>query len=439
MNKLDLQYHLAVQSDTARKTIYDQQLLQVGQLQVSQELKDAVISYALRVQKSLVLLTQQDFIEINNYLKNIFIEKQLTYLIPFDLIDLYQEVIKIVITELEQKLKQSSENISNKKILHTAPHHDDIILGYYPFMMKLLKENKNHILYITDGSNGVADEYIIHLLADCLSIEKIILQQMVFENFYQQLLELFAEGFHQDNHEKIMQARKFIFLKIIVEIFGSTSVDQLREQIMHLHESLLESPYLEILKGRLRQSESDSKWMILQGHIDNVTHFGAAFYHDDSYQAINRDIDLFVKYLEQIQPDMITIALDPCGVGPTTHFMSLQVIAKALQKYGNKNIEIIAYRNVWSAFTIAQSSVMIRVTPQEIDLMTSIFLTCFATQKKPIFPSPLDDGPFSKIVTQFMEQQGQDLAILLGKQEVSDSYLFLQKLTIDELLQFARL
>lgn len=442
MNKSDLPYYSAIQADCAHTTMDDQQAVQAVSslpLQVSKELEDAVICYALRMQKPLSILSKEDFSEICQQFPQAFLEQKLSNFPTNILIDRYQQVVQVVIPKLEQKLQQGRKIITNKTIVHTAPHHDDIVLGYHPFAMRLLEKNKNHILYVTNGSNGVSDEYVIDLLQACLQIDKTMVQQIVFESFYQQLLEQFAQAFRDQNHEKIEQVRRFVFLKIMVEVFGCTTADQLYEQLICLSDTLPMSPYLDLLKGRLRQSESDSKWMILQGHCDNVTHFGASFYDDDSYQAIDRDVQALTAYLEQTQPDIITVALDPCGVGPTTHFISLQVIAKALQKYGNKNIEILGYRNVWSAFTITQTSMMVQATNQEIDLMNSIFLSCFATQKKPLFPSPLHDGPFSEIVLQFMQQQGQDLAILLGKQQKSDTYLFLQKLTIDEFLKLAGL
>lgn len=47
-----------------------------------------------------------------------------------------------------------------KRILHTAPHHDDIMLGYYPILSRLLEEGDNNVAYITSGTNGVKNEYI---------------------------------------------------------------------------------------------------------------------------------------------------------------------------------------------------------------------------------------------------------------------------------------
>ncbi len=45
-------------------------------------------------------------------------------------------------------------------ILHTAPHHDDIMLSYHPIAVALLANNQNHIAYATSGFNAVTNAYI---------------------------------------------------------------------------------------------------------------------------------------------------------------------------------------------------------------------------------------------------------------------------------------
>ncbi len=67
--------------------------------------------------------------------------------------------------ELYKKIELGKQSICNKTILHTAPHHDDILLGYFPYVVRNLSGNIHHVLYVTSGANGVSDRYLAeHML-----------------------------------------------------------------------------------------------------------------------------------------------------------------------------------------------------------------------------------------------------------------------------------
>ena len=131
--------------------------------------------------------------------------------------------------------------------------------------------------------------------------------------------------------------------------------------------------------------------------------------------------------------------MDPCGVGPATHFVTLQVVTKALQKYGDPSIEILGYRNVWGSFTLDAASIIVPVNRQEMNQMQSIFSHCFATQKSPLFPSPLFDGSFCQLTTHLQEHHLQDVkeSFIGDKAEFLTQYkgaLLLKRLSLQEVI-----
>ena len=101
------------------------------------------------------------------------------------------------------------------------------------------------------------------------------------------------------------------------------------------------------------------------------------------------------------QPDVLTVALDPEGTGPDTHYKVLTVVAAGLkialerEDLENKDVLIWGYRNVWFVFPPSEATLMIPVSASDLDLMHKTFMACFITQKKASFPSPHYDGPFS--------------------------------------------
>ena len=263
-----------------------------------------------------------------------------------------------VTQELERKIKLGQQKIVGKTILHTAPHHDDILLGYFPYALRNLEGNTNHVLYITSGANGVSDVY----LAKYLSLS-------------QKDVELLDRATKQE------------------------------------------------LKYRIREDESARKWQQVAGDRVQIKNLRASFYDaiDEDYeQIVESDIQRIVDYLHVVQPDIVTVLVDPVGIGPTTHHRSQEVIMQALARYNSpKPIEIIGYRNVWSSFSLEKVDMIIPVTQDELDQMESVFQNCFTTQTSNMIfcEQDLKLKDFAEQVTQIQKAQFQQVMQLLEQQD----------------------
>jgi glucosamine-6-phosphate deaminase len=62
-----------------------------------------------------------------------------------------QDIGKEIYDNLEQRFERGMEFRDNERFLHTAPHHDDIMLGYLPYLNHLVRtpKNKHHFTYLT--------------------------------------------------------------------------------------------------------------------------------------------------------------------------------------------------------------------------------------------------------------------------------------------------
>lgn len=71
-----------------------------------------------------------------------------------------EKLIKAV--DIKNKIKTDFSEFNNKKILHTSPHHDDIMLGYFPFIEQLVAETncKHHFTIATSGFDAVPDRFL---------------------------------------------------------------------------------------------------------------------------------------------------------------------------------------------------------------------------------------------------------------------------------------
>ena len=270
--------------------------------------------------------------------------------------------------QLEEKIKLGQQKIVGKTILHTAPHHDDILLGYFPYALRNLAGNTNHVLYITSGANGVSDIY----LAQYLSMS--------------------------------MQAL-----------------------------NLLDAKTKQELKYRIREIESEKKWSRVAGDSVQIKNLRANFYEAsalDLEQTIESDIQRIADYFETVQPDIITVLVDPVGIGPATHHRSQQVVMQAIARYNSpKPIEIIGYRNVWSSFSLEDTDMIVPVAQDELDQVESIFRDCFVSQTTTLILNEddfdlhnlarrsLGAGGFAEQVTQIQKAQCQQVMQLLAQQK----------------------
>jgi len=391
-----------------------------------------VIQLALQLQKSLSFLTEQDFLK-QPELQSFAAE--------------HQDVIIQVINRLQQKIEQGRLDLYNKIILHTAPHHDDIILGYHAYALRNLKNNENHVVYLTSGSRGVSDQYVIDLIEKTAGFIDSFFDIAIS---YHQRLQAFIQAYSYRDLKQIERARYAIFAQIIINVFNCASRQDLLEKFNRLLDVLqAKNPIsqqalkdITLIKSRIRESESDTKWMIHSLNLEKVTHFRASFYGNDSEISIEQDVARLVKHFDTIQPDTVFVACDPCNVGPKTHHTTLQVVRQALKLHGNNQIRIFGYRNVWSSFDIAQATMIIPLTQQDLNLTIDIFQHCFSTQQQPIFPVSDQAQSFTEVTQSIQITQWHKVQMLLGKKNLVDSdkstignsigAIFLQEFSLDQ-------
>jgi len=349
---------------------------------------------------------------------------------------------------LQQKIEAGCTPIVGKKILHTAPHHDDIVLSYHAYAIKNLAGNENHILYATSGFNGVRDEFIVRVAR---TIDQTTIA-VAMKLSYQQILQQFTQAYHDKNKQQMFVCKMYMKVQFVAEIFDCKNNDAITDRfnwlLVYFGSKKAGEEDIELvqeLKGRIRESEADRKWMVCKGDISNVNHFRASFYHADEQTFDNEmesDIERLTLYLDTVQPDIITIALDPCGIGPKNHFTTLQLVVAALQRSKHTNVEIFGYRNVWSNFELQEASIIIPVTQSEIDAAKAIFVNCFATQKSTLFFGTDIDGNFVDQAEQIQKIQWQQVQDSLGDAFENNQTLivdkvvgaiFMKKLTIDAL------
>jgi glucosamine-6-phosphate deaminase len=156
--------------------------------------------------------------------------------------------------------------------------------------------------------------------------------------------------------------------------------------------------------------------------------------------------------IREMNPTVISLAFDPEGSGPDTHYKVLQTIAEALRIWKEEKdlsgLRILGYRNVWYRFHPADADVIVPVSLNSLASLNEAFNNCYVTQVDASFPSYEYDGPFSKLTQKIWVEQLKEIQFLLGKDYFylnahprirgAHGMLFYREMNVNQFLEHAR-
>lgn len=390
-------------------------------------------------------------------------------MIPNMSMDRVMEVIEATKQKMETGLKKETNSV----FLHTGPHHDDIMLGIFPAIIPQLREitNKFHFSVLTSGFTAVTNNMLLQILNETLyfiSINKI--QMLRYDDFFESgykfkwdkdvshYLDKVADKDEAGKHRGVCHR----IVRAMVDIYKLKSKDELIGQIQKNIELINESyngeknpPDIQRLKGMLREFEEELVWAHYGVPVKNIEHLRLGFYTGDIFTQQpdrKRDVEPILQLLRRIQPTVISLAFDPEGSGPDTHYKVLQAIAEALKQWSREkdlsDLRVIGYRNVWYRFIPSEANVLVPVSLNSMAVLGQSFRDCYVSQVNASFPSPAYDGPFSDLSQQVWVEQFKQVQLILGKDYFYENespkirgthgMVYYKEMQLDEFLKHAR-
>lgn len=378
-----------------------------------------------------------------------------------------------VIEATKQKMETGLKKETNSVFLHTGPHHDDIMLGIFPAIIPQLREitNKFHFSVLTSGFTAVTNNMLLQILNETLyfiSINKI--QMLRYDDFFESgykfkwdkdvshYLDKVADKDEAGKHRGVCHR----IVRAMVDIYKLKSKDELIGQIQKNIELINESyngeknpPDIQRLKGMLREFEEELVWAHYGVPVKNIEHLRLGFYTGDIFTQQpdrKRDVEPVIQLLRRIQPTVISLAFDPEGSGPDTHYKVLQAIAEALKQWSREkdlsDLRVIGYRNVWYRFIPSEANVLVPVSLNSMAVLGQSFRDCYVSQVNASFPSPAYDGPFSDLSQQVWVEQFKQVQLILGKDYFYENespkirgthgMVYYKEMQLDEFLKHAR-
>ncbi len=378
-----------------------------------------------------------------------------------------------VLDSLKGKIQKLASLPNNKAILHTGPHHDDILLGYSPLVNHLVRsaKNKNYFAVMTSGFTSVTNSYISRILKKTLELLQAGKIQMTdYQDFFKKGFQLkkgkdvyhYLDKVSAQNFDGQIRGLCHRIVRSLVSIYKLKSKKELAEKIGQILEYLSgcfdgekNPPDIQRLKGMLREFEEELAWAHYGVRMEDIHHLRLGFYTGDIFSEIperRRDVEPILNLIKQTNPDILTLALDPEGSGPDTHYKVLQAIAEAIRIWGKEkdlsDVRIWGYRNVWYRFDPAEANLIFPVSLNSMAVLRDTFMTCYLSQKEASFPSYELDGPFCDLIQKLWVEQHATMELTLGKDfwyqneqshlRATHGLVFLKEMTVADFLNQAR-
>ena len=357
-------------------------------------------------------------------------------MIPNLSLDTVQEVIR----STEMKLQRGSVTQTNKVIYNSGPHHDDIMLGIMPLTNRQLRPASNdvHFAVMTSGYNSVTNGFLLNSLKMVLDFIKDDKIQMIhypdffeegYKHKYDKDIYHYLDNVARNNQYEMDRGFCHRLLRCSVVIWQFKNIEELKakyNEVINVLENCYDgepnTPNIQQLKGMIREFEEELVWAYNGVLVKNVHHLHLGFYKDKGITKgpnMERDVMPILNQFREIQPDIISVTIDPEGSGPDTHYKVLQATAAAVAEWSKEkdlsNLRIYGYRNVWFKFHPAEANMYVPVSLNALAVLDKSFAASYLTQVKAEFPSPLHDGPFSDISKNTWIKQLSDIQLILGK------------------------
>ena len=355
--------------------------------------------------------------KINKYADKVtvddLLEDEYCRMIP----NLNESTVDEVVNSITDKIEKGTSLWSNEVFYYTGPHHDDIMLGLLPHIHRVSRNetNRSHFAVMTSGFNAVTNTFLINILEstlDFINADRIEMLNYpdLFEKGY--AIKKDKDSYHYLIHvasgNEVERKRAFAhrIIRNFIEIWGIKNKEALKDRISEIvnetrnsYDGEKMSAEIRLLKGMIREFEEELVWGFFGIKESNIHHLRLGFYTGDIFTERpnrERDVEPILQQLREIKPTIISLAFDPEGSGPDTHYKVLQAIAEAIREWSKEadlsNVKIWGYRNVWYKFHPAEATHIVPVSLNAMGVFSNAFENCYLSQVDASFPSPKFDG-----------------------------------------------
>jgi len=371
------------------------------------------------------------------------------------------------------KIERGCQTRHDARFLHTEPHHDDIMLGYLPAVLRNTRvaSNEHHFICATSGFNSVSNRHMLMLLDRVETFLRSptcrrLCQEDYFDSADERGLDFrrrdvwkFLDGIAAGDAELRDEGAARRFVANLCDVFGQAGsnarglcerVQQLRAYFLARYAGERDTKEVQTLKGACREFEAECVWGYIGWQRPNISHLRLGFYTADLFApepTQQRDVLPILEVMRSVRPTVVSVALDPEASGPDTHYKVLQAATAAIEQYAAEekpdDLVVWGYRNVWFRFEPHEVSTIVPVSLQTISTLNHMFLSAFESQRDAEFPAHEVQGPFCEMSRRVQVEQYDKIETCLGYEwfhkhtspliRATRGLVFLREMTLEEL------
>ena len=427
-----------------------------------EDVEKLLVDLAVKKRKRLIDLEQRDF--ATDRLAAELLNKRS---------ESWQDLTQMVHQNLIAKIEKGAQTLNHTRFFHTEPHHDDIMLGYLPYVVRHVRDASNTHFFacLTGGFTAVTNQYMLgHLQRLSRFIDSAEFAGLIQNGYFDDDNDTgrnrdvwrYLDGVASASEMVKDEGTARRLLRNLIQLFDEHDLNNLKNRITELrhyfetqYPGKKDPDYIQRLKGMCREWEAECLWGYFGWNCSNVMHLRLGFYTGDIFTeepTESRDVRPVLDALQKVQPDVVTVALDPEASGPDTHYKVLQAITAALKHYetqtGRSDIKVWGYRNVWFRFHPSEANIYVPVSLNMFTIMHEAFMNAFISQKFASFPSYEHDGPFSELAQKIQVEQYRKIKQCLGREwfyehsspmiRATRGLVFLKELNLQEFYQRSR-
>jgi glucosamine-6-phosphate deaminase len=384
---------------------------------------------------------------------------------------LNDNTVQTVIDSIIAKIRKGMRRETSQVYYHTGPHHDDIMLGIMPVTNRQSRDASNvmHFCVLTSGFNAVTNHFMLDLLKDTLKlIRKGKIEMINYPDFFEKGYQFKwdKDVYHYLDHIAARDEegkRRGVCHRLVRGLVANQHMNNQQEMKEFIKHSIkeLEKSYdgakntssIQNMKATIREFEEELVWAHYGVRVRNVHHLRLGFYTDSAGGGPDKERDVIpiLQDFRKYRPTVISLAMDPEGSGPDTHYKVLQAIAGAVAEWDKEedlsHLRIIGYRNVWFRYNPSDVEVIVPVSLNSLAVLDKSFADCYLSQVNASFPSYQLDGKFSELTQRVWMEQHKQIQFLLGKNffyenespllRATHGLIYMRELNVQEFLKEA--
>jgi glucosamine-6-phosphate deaminase len=372
---------------------------------------------------------------------------------------------------LKEKIAAGTELFRGASFLHTEPHHDDLMLGCLPLIVRHFREHSTRHCFatLTSGFTAVTNHFMLEQCDKLMEfIETPMFKTLSSIGYFDPGNATFRNSDVWHYLDGVAAGRRTMqdegemrrLYRNLVEVFGEKDVEKIADRVEELidyfetaYPGKKDPDYIQRLKGMCREWEAECLWGYFGWKGESVRHLRLGFYTGDVFTGEptrDRDTPPITNLLREVRPDVITLAMDPEASGPDTHYKALQAITESLKIYEKETglAEVAVLIGTSVSFDPSEADIFVPVSLNMFALQHSAFMNTFISQKDASFPSYEHDGPFSELAQKIQVEQYQTIKKCLGREffdehpsaliRATRGFVFLKRMNLEELYRHSR-